>query len=209
MNMISCHFFFRWGKYVPVLLLALLIMSCGQQNTSEKVAEDWVQNGAWRDGLQEKPDTSINALTFYTQYHKHKAWWDKAFTFMNKDDLATMPIGKYPIVGDTVYATIAEYTPKDTSEIKWEAHRKYADIQFLTKGEEKIGLASAADLDEIVPYNTENDAANYAGPGTYFNARPGTFFIFFPGQAHRPNLKTNDQDTAMVRKIVIKMRIPE
>lgn len=206
-----------FSLYKPALSIAgiaFFIMLFGpvrvsaQDRVSKTKAQGWVNHGSWRKGLPEKPHSSINAVEFFTQYHQHQVWWDRAFAFMKRKDLATLPVGKYPIDGDHVFATISDYAPKDTSEIKWEAHRNYADIQFLIKGKEQIGLASAASLKEIVPYNTEKDAANYSGPGKYYVARPGTFFIFFPGQAHRPNLKTDDTDTAMVRKVVIKMRIP-
>lgn len=203
------HFSASYRKFFLALLIPAFLLGCGQQKNSDKEATDWVEHGAWRQDLQEKPDPSIDAVTFYTQYHKHTDWWDKAFAFMNRKDLDTLAEGKYPIVGDTVFATVSDYVPKDTSEVKWEAHRNYADIQFLVKGEEKIGMAPADSLEEIVPYNAANDAANYSGPGKYHVAKPGTFFIFFPGQAHRPNLKTDAADTAMVRKIVIKMSVPE
>lgn len=206
---------FSFYKCKPVFagfaafMLMLAVTRAGAQHAVDrKTAERWVKHGSWRNGMPEKPQSSIDAVKFYTQYHAHQEWWDKAFAFMKRKDLATLPAGKYPIDGDYVFATISDYQPKDTSEIKWEAHKNYADIQFLTKGKEKIGLASAASLTEIVPYNPGNDAANYAGPGKYYVARPGTFFLFFPGQAHRPNLKTDPGDTAMVRKVVIKMRIP-
>lgn len=194
--------------------LAFFFISClathahAQQTVSEKTARRWVKKGSWREGMPEKPSATINAVKFYTQYHAHQAWWDKALAFMKRNDLATMPTGKYPLDGDHVFAMINEYPPADTSQIKWEAHTKYADIQFLIRGKEKIGIASAASLQQIVPYNPSNDAANYAGPGKYVEAKPGTFFIFFPGEAHRPNLKTDPGDTAIVRKVVIKMRIP-
>lgn len=206
---LSCHLT-AWRFSIPCMLLLLISCSVmGQQKSAEQKAETWVQNGAWRDGVPMNPSPSIDVVQFYNQYHLHQAWWDEALAFMSRKDLNTLPVGKYPIEGDTVFATISDYEPKDTGEVKWEAHHHYADIQFLTKGKEKIGMTPVANLSEIVPYNASNDAANYAGPGKYYVAEPGTFFIFFPGEAHRPNLKTDADDTAMVRKIVIKMRIPK
>lgn len=205
---INC-FLMCGSKYIYLFLFSLLIMSCGQHNSSEKVAKDWMQHGEWRNGLKDKPDSSIDALTFYAQYHKHQNWWDTAFSFINRNDLNTLAVGKYPLIGDTVFAAVSDYAPKDSDTVKWEAHKKYADIHFLIKGKEKIGEASAASLKEVVPYNEEKDLANLSGSGTYYLAEPGTFFIFFPGQAHRPGLKTDDQDTAVIKKVVIKVRIPK
>lgn len=202
------HKGFMLTGVAALVTFASAIDARAQQPVSEKAARQWVDHGSWRKDMQQKPSSTVNAVKFYTQYHAHQAWWDKALAFMKRKDLATMATGKYPIDGDHVFATVSDYAPKDTTEIKWEAHRKYADIQFLIRGKEKIGLASATALQEIVPYNASNDAANYSGPGKYVVATPGTFFIFFPGDAHRPNLKTDAEDTAVVRKVVIKMRVP-
>lgn len=173
---------------------------------SKKTAEQWVEHGSWRKGFTEKPHPSINARTFYIQYHKHTEWWEKAFTFLNRKDLRSLAPGNYPIVGKDVYASISTYVPKDFDKTQWEAHRKYADIQCMIEGEEKIGESPISKLTQTVPYNDEKDAANYRGPGIYYVAKPGTFFIFFPGEGHRPNIKVNASDTVMVKKIVIKMR---
>lgn len=202
----------KHGIYGLLLLfLAGSFQVRAQSNLSDKVgkkvAERWVKNGPWRNGLTESPAPSVNARTFYIQYHKHPDWWEKAFAFLNKKDLATMPDGNYPIVGQDVYASISEYVPKDFDKTKFEAHRQYADIQCMIRGEEKIGEAPVSKLTLTNAYNPDKDAANYAGSGKYYIAKPGTFYIFFPGEAHRPNIKVNISDTARVKKIVIKMRV--
>lgn len=174
---------------------------------SKKAAWKWMEHGSWRNGLWEKPSASIHASTFYMQYHQHPEWWEKAFAFLNRKDLSSLASGNYPIVGQDVYASISTYVPKDIDKTQWEAHRKYADIQCMIEGEEKIGESPISKLTQTVPYNESKDAANYKGPGKYFIAKPGTFYIFFPGQGHRPSLKVNASDTMMVKKIVIKMRV--
>lgn len=194
---------------------AILAASCfsvfngWSQTTSvtEAQARKWERQGDWRQGLSVKPDASIDAKMFYTQFHKHPDWWKKAMDFLNRKDLTTLAPGTYPIVGKDVFATISEYVPKPVGKSLWEAHRQYADIQAVITGEEKIGKSDPAKLKEVHPYKEAGDAANYEGPGKYYVARPGTFFIFFPGQAHRPGLQVHDKDTAQVRKLVIKMRI--
>jgi YhcH/YjgK/YiaL family protein len=176
---------------------------------SSKAAKKWMEHGAWRKGLHVKPSSSINATEFYTQYHKHKEWWDKAMAFLNRSDLGSLAPGTYPIVGKDVYASISEYVPKDIDKSQWESHRKYADIQAVIAGKEKIGKSSVSQLTVTRPYNPKSDGANYTGPGKYYIARPGTFFIFFPGDGHRPGLKTSPSDTAHVKKLVIKMHVTE
>lgn len=176
---------------------------------SNAKARKWERKGDWRKGLSMKPEKAINAKEFYIQFHAHPDWWQKAVEFMKRPDLATMAVGTYPIVGKDVFATISEYVPKDLDKSLWEAHRNYADIQAVITGTEKIGLSDPAKLKEVHPYKAANDAANYEGPGKYYTAKPGNFFIFFPGQAHRPGLKVHPGDTEHVRKLVIKMRVTE
>jgi YhcH/YjgK/YiaL family protein len=173
----------------------------------QKEAQKWFKHGDWRKGLVEKPHSSINAVELSVQYHKHKEWWDKAFAFLNRKDLATMAPGNYPIVGDDVFASVSDYKTKDFDKSQWESHRKYADIQCMVKGEEKIGKAPLSALTVTMPYDADKDIAHYSGPGKYYIAKPGTFFIFFPEDAHRPNITA--KDTGLVRKVVIKMRVSE
>ncbi|TAM94038.1 MAG: DUF386 domain-containing protein [Chitinophagaceae bacterium] len=196
--------------YLCILAVSGAYMASAQtpqvNQVGKKAAEQWMEHGSWRKGLSEKPHPSIDARTFYVQYHKHAEWWEKAFTFLNRKDLGSLAPGNYPIVGQDVYASISTYVPKDLDKTQWEAHRKYADIQCVIEGEEKIGESPVSKLTQTVPYDESKDAANYKGPGKYYLARPGTFFIFFPGEGHRPSLRVNASDTATVKKIVIKMR---
>jgi YhcH/YjgK/YiaL family protein len=191
------------------ILAAVNVSAQSATPKSSKAAKKWMEHGAWRKGLHVKPSPSINATTFYTQYHKHKDWWDKAMAFLNRSDLASLAPGTYPIVGKDVFATVSEYVPKDIDKSQWESHRKYADIQAVITGKEKIGKSSVSQLTVTKPYNPKSDGANYTGPGKYYIATPGTFFIFFPGDGHRPGLKTSPSDTAHVKKLVIKMHVTE
>lgn len=174
-----------------------------------KEARKWMEHGVWRKDVSVKPDHSINVQLFDAQYHKHQDWWQKAMAFLNRKDLAMLAPGTYPIVGKDVFALITEYVPKDLDQSQWESHRKYADIQAVITGEEKIGKSLVSKLTVTKPYDESSDLANYTGPGKYHVATPGTFYIFFPGEGHRPGLKVHNTDTAKVKKLVIKMRMDE
>ena len=65
-------------------------------------------------------------------------------------------------------------------------------------------LAPVASATVIKPYDAGRDAANYNAEGKFYIASPGEFFLFFPGDAHRPNIKVDGYDT--VKKLVIKIR---
>lgn len=174
---------------------------------AQNKAEQWLQSGTWRKNLQLQPHTSINAKTFEKEYNKHKEWWDKAFAFLNRKDLATLKDGKYPIVGDNVFAAVSSYVPVRKKDKQWEAHRKYADIQMVISGKEKIGKSNVSKLTVTKPYNSASDNENLRGKGKFYMAQPGTFFIFFPGDAHKPGIKAFKKQNKSIKKIVIKMRV--
>ncbi len=199
--------------YKKLLLLVTFLSFTGAifaQGTTawtEKSAAKWLRSNEWKNGLKLDVHPSVNKVVFAEQYHKNKAVWDKAFAFLRDSDLVNLKPGKYVIDGDNAYATITEAPSKTFEQSAWESHRKYIDLQYVIKGEEKIGVAPVTTATVIKPYDDSKDAANYNTEGQFYNATPGTFFLFFPGDAHRPNIKVDGYD--VVKKLVIKIRVVE
>ena len=50
----------------------------------------------------------------------------------------------------------------------------------------------------------KKDVANYSAKEELYSAKPGTFFIFFPSDAHKPNITTGGNKPD--KKIVIKVK---
>ena len=169
--------------------------------------EQWLQSGAWQNGLSATPHPSIDAQKFQEQYTKHKARWDTAFAFMQRADLAQLADSTYPLIGKDVFAAVSSYVPVDSSAKQWEAHRNYADIQMVLTGSEKIGKSEVSQLTVSVPYSSETDNENLTGKGTFYLAQPNTFFIFFPGDAHKPGIKAQKDQNKKIKKLVIKVRV--
>jgi YhcH/YjgK/YiaL family protein len=201
-------------KYLPVykkLLAFVIFLIVGSaalaQDTAwtEKSASKWVKSKEWKNGLKLKVHSSVNAVVFARQYHKNKAVWDKAFAFLRDSDLAALKPGRHEIDGANVYATVTEAPSKEFDKSAWESHRKYIDLQYVIKGKEKIGVADVTKATVIKPYDDAKDIANYTADGKFYVAEPGTFFLFFPGDAHRPNIKVDGYD--VVKKIVIKIKV--
>ncbi len=174
---------------------------------NRKKLNEWFKKGDWLNGWQVNPDPSINTMEFAVSYFKNKERWDKAFTFLKSNDLKIIEPEKYVIDGSDVYATVSEYMTKDEEDARFEAHLKYADIQYVIDGRELIGLAPLDKKKDIIEnYNEANDII-FLTVNSFKNleATPEKFFIFLPDDIHRPGLK--DGDSKMVRKIVIKVRI--
>ncbi|MCF8381345.1 MAG: YhcH/YjgK/YiaL family protein [Bacteroidales bacterium] len=167
---------------------------------------EWFEKGSWREDLSMQPDETVNIKELYKQFHLKPDLWRKAFTFLSEIDLESLEVGKYELMGDTLFYIIDEYTSRDESETRFEAHRKYADIQYLISGEEKIGVSSLGGAKVLEPYDELKDIAFYElGKNNYRLADQNVFFVFFPQDAHRPCLKAENNST--VKKIVFKINL--
>ena len=177
------------------------------ENVKSEVNE-WFHHGEWSDNLQIKPDKSINIEEFYIQYHKNQRLWKKAFNYLKNTNLDSLSIGRYELVKDSLFVIVDEYFTKNEKETKYEAHRKYADIQYLISGSEKIGVNKLVSSTIVIPYDIEKDIAFYEmAENNYRLANQDMFFIFFPQDAHRPCLKT--LENSKVKKIVCKVRVDQ
>jgi YhcH/YjgK/YiaL family protein len=162
--------------------------------------------GPWPKGLSVKPDASVDRAAFEKHYRADKALWDKAFEFLNRKDLATLPPGKYPIAGEEVFATITDKPSKEFSVSEWESHRKYLDIHYVITGKQKLGIATLGEVTVREAYDPKRDVVFYndIGKGKYYIAGPSTFFICYPENPHRPDIKVPGYDRS--KKLVIKIR---
>lgn len=118
-----------------------------------------------------------------------------------RGELLRRPPGRYELDGQRLYAIVQEYSTK--AEGRWEAHRRYIDIQFMLAGDERMGWAPTRDLTVQEAYDPAKDAAFFTGQGSEFVVAAGQFAIFFPEDAHMPTLAAGDPQT--VRKVVIKV----
>ena len=190
-----------------LLFVLLLTKQAFAQSSDNKETKEWFKKKEWLGGLQLQPHSSVDQKTLARQYSLHKAYWDKAFAFLKEHELQTLAVGKYPIEGDSVYATVTENPTKDYDSTKWESHKKYVDLQYVISGEEKIGVSPLPGLTITKAYDPSKDLQNYSGEGKLYTASPGTFFLFFPSDAHRPNITTGDKKPD--KKIVIKIAYAE
>ena len=184
------------------ILICSFISLCA--NAQSQQVNEWFQKKEWLAGLQLEPHETINKTAFAKQYQLNKQYWDKAFAFLKNHNLETLAVGRYDIDGDNVYAMVTENPTKNMDSTKWESHRNYVDLHLVITGEEKIGVADVSKLTVTMPYDASKDLANYSGEGKFYLAKPRTFFLFFPSDAHRPNVTTGSNKTD--KKLVIKIR---
>jgi YhcH/YjgK/YiaL family protein len=172
---------------------------------SNHKSKKWFNKMEWLGGARLKPNASINKKEFARQYQLNRAGWDKAFAFIKEHDLDSLPKGKYPVDGDNVTASVTEDPSKDFDKTNWESHRKYIDIQCIISGEEKMGICPITNAIVTKAYDDKKDVANDSAEGKFYIAGKGEFFLFFPTDAHRPNITPGGNK--VVKKIVIKVRV--
>jgi len=200
-------------KHYSIFWVILLGAACSSSDKPAGDPEQWTEDqvDAWFEGKEwlgetsMQPDPHINKREFAIQYHGNKKRWDAAFAFLRKGDFSGVTVGDHPLDGKDAFARVAEYNSKNPEDAFYESHKNYADIHFLISGEEYIGQTDLSGATVRTPYDGEKDIEFYdASDNQKFLAKPGTFFIFFPGEGHRPSIKVGDN--IPVKKVVIKVR---
>ena len=128
----------------------------------------------------------------------------QAFDYLKSTDLTALPVGRIEVDGQKMYVMVQEYTSKLKEQGRWEAHRRYVDLQFIVSGKEKMGYAS---LDRLTlgDYNPDKDLQALSGDGVLLPMGPGDFMLLWPQDAHMPGMA--DESPTPVRKVVVKIAV--
>lgn len=113
--------------------------------------------------------------------------------------------GHYDIDEES-YANVDVYEPKLIEKCKFEAHKKYIDIQILLEGEEEIDCININHLDISEKYDENRDVMFFKDSDNIPDKiilKPSKFVFIYPHEAHKPQIKTNSQS---VKKAVIKIK---
>ena len=144
-------------------------------------------------------DRIENAALYYPLHPKFK----QAFDYIAQINIHTLPAGRHEI-DNSMYVLVQEYTTKTKEEGKWEAHRRYIDLQYVVQGAEGMGYTNIHHLrqGEYIP---EKDFLPLFGEGEQIALRSGYFVLLFPKDAHMPSMALGESKPA--RKIVIKIAV--
>ena len=146
----------------------------------------------------------IDALANMDFYKNLNESLYKGLRFLKETDLAALPVGRYEIDGDAVFALVQEYETHLPEECRWEAHYTYTDIQYIVEGSEKMGWKA---LDGVVKTEDrpEDDVYFFDADGDHFVLHARQFAVFAPQDAHRPGLAVDGP--APVKKVVVKVKM--
>lgn len=127
----------------------------------------------------------------------------QALEYLTGQDLTRLPLGRHSVMDDRILALVSEYQTVDLAQGKWEAHRRYIDIQTLAIGQERIGVAPLDKMKVQVPYDLTKDILWLTGSGDFVTIWPGRLAILWPEDVHMPNLAAGEP--MPVKKIVMKI----
>ena len=143
--------------------------------------------------------------------HKYYVLGDnfkKAFEYLKNTNIVELENGKHVLDGDNLFVSVQDYYTKSLEDCKFEAHKKYIDIQYIAKGFEKLGYAN---IDECLPTTTYDENADITfldcqnDKQSFVNADEGYFVIFMPQDAHMPCVSVDE--AKFVKKAVVKIKI--
>ena len=131
-----------------------------------------------------------------------------ALEFLSRTDLADIECGRHDIMGDEVFANVMEFETCPAQNKDFEAHRRYADIHFVIRGEEHLCVAP---IDEVVPqgdFNVDDDFGLYTGPKreAWVELHEGDLVVTPPEDAHKPGC-CGESGPAPLKKVCVKVLV--
>lgn len=121
--------------------------------------------------------------------------------YIKNTNFSSLKDGKVFIDGENMFVNIQTYMTKE--DANYEAHRKYADIQYIISGSEKIGVTDYKTCPTVIAYDEANDIEFLSGTGNDVVLKEGEFLILYPEDAHKPSISINE--STQVRKAVVKV----
>jgi biofilm protein TabA len=129
----------------------------------------------------------------------------KAMAFLLRPDLKQLPVGKYEIDGERIYAMVSADSGQKRTDALLETHQKYIDIQLILAGTDDIGWKPKSMCTQPSgEYDHKSDLQFFRDqPNTWLSMVSGEFAIFFPEDAHMPLISSG-----RIHKVVVKVAAP-
>src|SRR5512133_3967146 len=108
----------------------------------------------------------LDQLSNWRKYRWSRAL-EQAFGLLAGPDAAKWPDGRVELDGKRIVALPQGYATRDLRDGRWEAHRRYIDIQYIVSGGEKMGWAPLVTLAPETPFDAEKDVGFYLGEGDF------------------------------------------
>lgn len=179
---------------------------CDKDLQTEEYARQWIAVHGDEQRLPEPETYFIGNIASRIDSGSDNRRVHKAFEFLHRDDLASLPVGRYSIDGDNVFALVQDCELRRTDDVRdAEVHRRYIDIQTPLTGEETYGVARLSDANFRKVFDSLADIQRCEQGLDYFTLRPGQFAAFLPPRClHAPGLAFGEP--RRIRKLVVKVK---
>lgn len=127
----------------------------------------------------------------------------EAIEWLQNWNEADFKVGKLELPGGII-VKFQEPALVPAEKARFEAHKRFIDIQVPLKGLEIMGWAPVDELKNVLePYNDAKDVAFFGdSPVSLVNVYPGQMALFFPEDGHAPNIGIGNH-----RKLCIKIPV--
>ena len=143
----------------------------------------------------------FDTLNRLAQYRGICPGLDKLIDFTLSHELNALPAGRNEIDGDLAWMNV-NVAPLVPETDLYERHLEHLDLQIPLDAGEIITVRPVEELE----WDFEGETGFTHGPaGTELHMVPGTFAVFFPGDAHNCGISQDGQTSC--RKLVGKARI--
>jgi YhcH/YjgK/YiaL family protein len=129
----------------------------------------------------------------------------KALEYIAETDSRKNAAGSHEIDGNIIFTIVSDYITKPRTESYPEAHRIYADVQFVVDGSELFGYTPSKSQKLLKEYETAKDIEFYNTLMSYIRLDAGMFAIVFPNEIHQPGVMVDMPEH--VRKVVVKVKM--
>ncbi|MES1981038.1 MAG: YhcH/YjgK/YiaL family protein [Pseudomonadota bacterium] len=127
-----------------------------------------------------------------------------AIEFIRTRDLRALQPGRYPIIGEDLFAIVESAAGRSRADAQLECHRRYIDIQLVLEGTDEMGWKPThACAHPVADYSEKKDIRFFNDPPDAWISTPrDTFCIFFPEDAHAPLVSTGN-----IHKVIFKIAV--
>lgn len=145
----------------------------------------------------------FDKLKNFGKYKSLNANFAQVEDFLANNNLKDLPPGKHRL-SDEVFVISETVPAKNLEDAVLEAHRSFIDVQLCLNAVDNMGWTSIEDCESVRDeYSSERDIV-------FFNDRiqkqlavgSDNFVIFFPWDAHAPNIGSGD-----LHKIIFKVKV--
>ena len=127
----------------------------------------------------------------------------RAIEYARTHDMGALAAGRNEVDGDALFINACAYETRAFEDCRFEAHRRYIDVQMVLEGEERIDVQFVGEL-AAEPFDEEADNMFLDGTAAASVVMtPGTFVACFPDDGHKPGIAVNG--SCPVKKAVFKV----